>query len=647
MDAIQRALVRSLFAWMALSLTTETLLAQSRPPRRRPGIPGLTLRAYDGPNRANETDLAAGRLVDSLFESDAPADPLTGGMADAAGEALGIPRSEAIRRGGWQGRLAVNPDPSDGSPPFVLLDRYGGVKRFVEPSARVDLESHLGEMVEVRRDTGHTLLASQLNLPRLDRSIDLAQYSEEIPPGAVIDGTEGPMIVPEGVDPVYLDDGMNFGGCDSCGSGICDGGCYRRSGCGFGSRPVLYVRGEYLQWWFDGMNTPPLVDRFNNTPGATPEEQNVQTVVGNTGLLNNGRNGARVIVGLWFDDYGKWGIEGDYYSFENITQVFSDGGNGESDDPAVGRPLISAQRGRVEELVSALGLAGTVTVTADSQFATSSVRLRHNLCCAERCAPACGDGVTCGDCVGCGYGVGCGSGVGCRGRWCPLLTSGVRRTDFLFGLRHAQLEENLRIAEDLLILDPPPVNTRFDADDVDTRIRLFDNFATSNEFVGIDLGYVWEWEYQRWSLELLSRIAFGNTRQRVAINGMTTIGTPVAGTGTPPDLDFNDEEGGILTQRTPRGNIGIYERDQFSVLPEIGATVGFNVTSRLRLTLGYTLLYWSRVVRPGDQIDLVVNEDNIPFQSAGDPSEPFLPAFAFHDTAIWAQGINLGAQYIW
>ncbi|HEX3600305.1 MAG TPA: hypothetical protein VHU84_09175 [Lacipirellulaceae bacterium] len=63
-------------------------------------------------------------------------------------------------------RLIENPDQTAGSPPYALTDQNGTVQRYVEPVPGVDLESHVGQIVSVRSDTGPTLLASQLDLPR-------------------------------------------------------------------------------------------------------------------------------------------------------------------------------------------------------------------------------------------------------------------------------------------------------------------------------------------------------------------------------------------------------------------------------------------------------------------------------------------------
>jgi hypothetical protein len=283
--------------------------------------------------------------------------------------------------------------------------------------------------------------------------------------------------------------------------------------------------------------------------------------------------------------------------------------------PFVGRPFIDATTGldAVQD-VSFPGIRGTVTVDASSEFESIGLRLRHNICCVA-------GNSGCGDPVGCGGGIGgCGSGV-CRGG------RGTRRIDFLFGVRYANLREHLIITEDLRTTETGGPQTE---------IYGQDRFHTENEFFGGELGFLWEWEYQRWSVELLSLLAIGNNRQAVDISGFTARDTNLGG-------GIETKEGLLLTQTT---NIGSYSRNEFSVIPQIGATVGFQMTPRFRFTGGYTLMYWGNVVRPGDQIDLHVNPDYLDFLPGNDGA-PFRPAFAFNETDLWAHGINLGGEYRW
>src|SRR5687768_9564026 len=95
----------------------------------------------DGPNVTMDRDLAAGALLDSLIE------PLAenGRANNAATRALGGSPSKASVRPQWTARLARNPKKGDGNPPYVLIDRYGGIQRYVEETPSVDLDSHLGQ----------------------------------------------------------------------------------------------------------------------------------------------------------------------------------------------------------------------------------------------------------------------------------------------------------------------------------------------------------------------------------------------------------------------------------------------------------------------------------------------------------------------
>src|SRR5207244_361036 len=117
------------------------------------------------------------------------------------------------------------------------------------------------------------------------------------------------------------------------------------------------------------------------------------------------------------------------------------------------------------------------------------------------------------------------------------------------------------------------------------------------------------------------------------IHGRTSIDT------TPATVT----NAGLLALAT---NSGRHARDDFAVLPEIGVNFGFQITDRLQAFVGYTYMYWSNVVRPGDQVDLGLNPNLIPtsatFNTAGGPARP---AFSFRDTDFWAQGINVGMEF--
>jgi hypothetical protein len=235
---------------------------------------------------------------------------------------------------------------------------------------------------------------------------------------------------------------------------------------------------------------------------------------------------------------------------------------------------------------------GRVTTEATTKLDAAAVRFRRILCCSS----------------GCNF-----SPIACG----PVPSQS--RIDATLGWRFYQLKESLGIEENLSAADGTFV--------------VNDNFRTRNQFNGAELGFQWTGRRGYWSLDSLMRMGIGNVRQEVMISGTTLITPP----GQPP------QRGGLLAQRT---NIGTYTRNDFGVVPELGATLGYQVTQNLRLTAGYSFIYWSNVVRPGDQIDTTVNPNLMPPENPQETA--FLnPRFAFQPTDYWIQGLSLGGEYRW
>src|SRR5207247_904378 len=70
------------------------------------------------------------------------------------------------------------------------------------------------------------------------------------------------------------------------------------------------------------------------------------------------------------------------------------------------------------------------------------------------------------------------------------------------------------------------------------------------------------------------------------------------------------QPGGFLVLPT---NSGRRTSDEFTVVPEVSVGLGYQITQRLRGTIGYTFIYWPNVYRAGDQIDTRVNISQLPF----------------------------------
>jgi hypothetical protein len=71
------------------------------------------------------------------------------------------------------------------------------------------------------------------------------------------------------------------------------------------------------------------------------------------------------------------------------------------------------------------------------------------------------------------------------------------------------------------------------------------------------------------------------------------------------------------------------------------------VTPNVQVYAGYNFLYWSNVIRPGDQIDRTVDLTFVPNAPPVPPSGQNRPAPTFGQSDFWAQGVQFGVQFRW
>ena len=135
------------------------------------------------------------------------------------------------------------------------------------------------------------------------------------------------------------------------------------------------------------------------------------------------------------------------------------------------------------------------------------------------------------------------------------------------------------------------------------------------------------------------QLGIGVNHETVTIDGFQ-IFTPPPGGGQP----VFDNRGGLLALRG--ANIGRFTQDHFSVVPEVNLNVGYQLTPALRAFVGYNFLYWNNVVRPGTEIDTVIDATRVPnFLPPGlmvPPLNPPRPMVRFQQTDFWAKASILG-----
>lgn len=400
-------------------------------------------------------------------------------------------------------------------------------------------------------------------------------------------------------------------GCDACGD-FCGGSCCGELCSTEAWRPCItlclpqdgWVSYEFLGWFQDGMPTPPLITTSAN-PTVTRNNAGVLTdpttrvLFGDSNLITDGIDGSRLRFGVWLDRCHTWGVGAEFIGMNSQYESFSATSQG---SPVLARPFFNTQTGVEDaELVAFPNvISGTVSATARSEFQGAGFHFRR----LRQSEEGCRKWLFCG----------------CPEHFCS-------RTELLFGYRFLQLEEGISVSESLVSTDSTNPGS----------FEIADGFTTKNQFNGVDVGWMYRLTRGFWSLDGAVRLGVGNTRQSVRIAGQSRITDP---SGTPNTQSY---QGGLLALNS---NIGEYSQNEFSVVPELGITCGYQLTDHVRLTVGYTGIYWSNVVRPGHQISRDINPNLLP--PVADPfSGANRPGFAFDTTDYWIQGINLGGEYRW
>lgn len=353
----------------------------------------------------------------------------------------------------------------------------------------------------------------------------------------------------------------------------------------------LWVTTEYLMWWLRGDRLPPLAT-LSPLGTSLPDAgvlgvPSTQILFGNKSVNADCRSGGRINFGYWLDPEQTWGVEASYFMLEGLAQNFRAQSSG---DPILSRPFLNAASQAPDaQLVAFPGiLSGTVSASVGSSSLLGAEALvRRNLL-AWR---------------------------GCQGQF---------RVDALAGYRFLYQDERLSIQEDLTATNPNgpvPAGTTF---------VVRDKFATHNVFHGGELGLAAGVRSGPWSVDVLTKLAIGGNAQTLTISGSTEATLPG---GTPTVLP-----GGLLALIS---NSGRHSECSFSLVPELDLNVGYWVTNNVRLTAGYTLLFWTNVITPGEQIDLAINPNLLPPVLPGGVQHP---AAYFNRSPFWAQGLSLGLE---
>jgi hypothetical protein len=351
----------------------------------------------------------------------------------------------------------------------------------------------------------------------------------------------------------------------------------------------FWASAEYLLWWFEGNRVPPLVTTSPPASNGVLGLPGTTVLFGDSRLEENPHSGARFTLGYWLNEAQTIGIEGGYFFLGSRAEEFTAGASGLPGAQVISRPIVNAITGsETAEIVASPGaVAGNIHVSSSSRLEGAGINGVGNLCC------------TC-----------------------------CSRVDLLAGFRYLELREGIGIAESLAVNPDVPALGG-------SGLAVADQFDTRNRFYGGLLGLRAEYRRGNIFFDMMGTLALGSMHEEMDIHGSTVI-TPVG--GAPTTL-----AGGVLAVPT---NSGHFSRDKFAVVPEIDINVGYQVTDHVRAFVGYSFLYLSNVVRPGDAIDRTVNLTQLPSSlGPGSLTGPARPMTVIRDTEFWAQGMNFGLEF--
>jgi hypothetical protein len=370
----------------------------------------------------------------------------------------------------------------------------------------------------------------------------------------------------------------------------------------------LYADAEYLLWWVRKSPLPVPLLTGDRTNGANPAtsgglaDPNTIVLFGNSGGDYNTLSGGRLRAGWLLG--GDCSVEAAGFRFGQAGFHF-DAASDSSGSPVLFRPIINASPLAGPAAAGGGANAGE-TVSAPRVFAGSfdasgSLTLW---------------------------------GAEVNGVWNIRHSHGLT-IDFLAGFRHLNLQEDLLLRDSTTSLGGTLFFLGQSLVGPGNVESTFDRFNTHNEFFGGQVGARVEARHGCFSLSAVAKVAVGGNAELVTIDGGTTAVTAAGAAAS--------ARGGVLA--TP-SILGHFSRSELAFVPELNVNVGYDVTGWLRVFAGYNLLYYSSVVRPGDQVNLFLNDTQNPGAAdfTGTLTGVRQPRVTFRESDFWAHGLNVGLE---
>jgi hypothetical protein len=374
-----------------------------------------------------------------------------------------------------------------------------------------------------------------------------------------------------------------------------------------------WVQASYIHWWVRRDNTPPLfttgdINAIHPLPTGTLGNADTVVLIGGGGIDPTEMNGVQATLGFWLDQDHLQSVELSGFWLGRVSRRY--GFNSDSaGNPIFGQPLnvvnnnfgVPVFTGETNFNTALPGvLAGSANVNTQLDFHGLELNCVHNIA-----------------------------------RYCGWSF------DALLGARYLYLNDSLDIGQTISVLPGLGNNLVFNNVPQQPGSNFFfhDSFNVTNRFYGGTIGVRGNWVYGGLDLAATFKLSLGATSHVANINGTTTFIDPAGNVTT--------LIGSSLAQPS---NIGRFTNTEFSAVPELNLTIGYQVLPRLRLFFGYTALEWTHVQRAGDQIDRGIDVVQSPTGTQANGTGGYLgtigtrPVYNATSSGFWAQGINVGIE---
>lgn len=346
----------------------------------------------------------------------------------------------------------------------------------------------------------------------------------------------------------------------------------------------FWAEGDYIVYWLKPVClTVPTISSGNpldRQPGALGQP-GTELLQGQHKFEFGGANGAKARMGAWFTDDQSCGIEAEGFVLEQVT---------------AGSPVTTQNGNPPTYLVfqnpdnSPGSLPFTIPgVVTGSSSAVGTSRL---------------------------WGVDTNLSAHFTADKGPVTLNAT----WLFGARYLQLDDHVLITNRQALVANPAVTAEGDA-----------SFGTRNQFIGGQVGSRLGVVCGCMAFDLTTKLALGETHLVSTVSG-----SPLNGPSVLPPL----VPGPLLALPS---NLGQQASNRITVVPELNLRMRWQVREHVYLTLGYNLLYWNKILCPGDQMDPHVNTSELPFR--GPPTGTPAPAPQFVFTDAFAHGLEAGLGF--